>query len=524
MKPRICPSVPPFSMQHDVAPSAWSARWDRLALRPLTAIPLFLLVMYGLFVFAIGIAGIFQNFFEQMAEALILCLAQALPITLPAWANHLIHGLSCGVALTASFIPVLMGLFFGLGALEQSGYMARVARIAESLTRWIGLPGKAFIPLLVGFGCNVPAVMGTRILHNPRDRILTIMMLPFMSCGARLAIYALFVSAFFAESGYRCIFMLYLIGIAIAVFTVLVFKHAWFRGVPSSLAAENHDAVLPPYRWPDWRGIFLQSLHRVKRFIRKAGTMIIPCCLVLGSVGELKTLTGIDIEWMGRQLTPLFKPLGVEENNWPATVGLLSGMFAKEVLVGSLGALYHAGDKVPVQTTLPEERVSFIEASKQAIASIGENAQSFGEKVLHPFQLEVGTDKMQLETQRLMVACFGSSVAAFSYLLFVLLYFPCISVVIVIAKELNKYWAALSVLWSTGLAYVISVIFYQSFQLTGLHAKAALETIGAALILLGMMIAGVYALGWFWSNRSIVRTGGKSIVVRLVSELEKKPT
>jgi ferrous iron transport protein B len=361
--------------------------------------------------------------------------------------------------------------------------------------------------------------MGTRILHNPRDRILTIMMLPFMSCGARLAIYALFVSAFFAESGYRYIFILYLIGILVAIFTVLIFKHAWFRGIPSGLSTAGQHATLPAYRWPDWCGIFKQSLYRVKKFIRKAGLIIIPCCLALSSIGELKNLTGVDIEWIGRQLTPIFKPLGIEKDNWPATVGLLTGMFAKEVLVGSLGALYRVDDGNSVQTpdSVPELR-SFTETVKQAVTSIGQNAQKFGEKLSHPFNVDTKTDKIQPETQRLMVSCFGSHVAAFSYLLFVLLYFPCLSVVVVIAKELNWYWAALSVLWSTGLAYVISVIFYQSFQLTGTAATEALEMIGMALALFTVMVVAVYSLGWFWGKHSIPPpTGAKSIAVKLVS-------
>lgn len=517
MEPRIClsdsVSTPPPS-------SLWMKRWDKLALHPLMAVPLFLLVMYGLFIFAMGVGGIFQDFFEQMARASVVYLARMWPAILPAWLNHLVEGLSRGVALTASFIPVLMGLFLGLGTLEQSGYMARVAHTAQGLTRWIGLPGKAFIPLLVGFGCNVPAVMGTRILHNPRDRILTIMMLPFMSCGARLAIYAVFVSAFFAESGYRYIFILYLIGILVAIFTVLIFKHAWFRGIPSglSVSTKSPDTVLPPYRWPDWRGIFKQSIYRVKKFIRKAGLVIIPCCLALGSIGELKTLTGVDIEWMGRQLTPIFKPLGIEKDNWPATIGLLTGMFAKEVLVGSLGALYRAsGDNAVLTVDSISTAISFTETAKQAVASIGQNAQKFGEKLFHPFNLETKTERMQPETQRLMVSCFGSNVAAFSYLLFVLLYFPCISVVVVIAKELNGYWAALSILWSTGLAYVISVIFYQSFRLQGAAATEAFEIMGMALALFACMMVGLYGLGWFWGNRSDVRTSGKSIAITLIN-------
>jgi ferrous iron transport protein B len=477
--------------------------------------------MYALFVFAIGFGGIFQDFFEQTVQALISGILQRLPAQSPIWLNHVITAFGRGMALTASFIPVLMGLFVGLGALEQSGYMARVAYIAENLTRWIGLPGKAFIPLLVGFGCNVPAVMGTRILHNPRDRILTIMMLPFMSCGARLAIYALFVSVFFAESGYQCIFMLYLIGILVAVFTVLIFKHAWFRGVPSGLTTDILDTSLPAYRWPEWLGIIRQSAHRVKKFVRKAGMMIIPCCLVLGSIGELKTLTGVDIEWIGRKITPIFRPLGIEEDNWPATVGLLTGMLAKEVLVGSLGALYPTDNDNDIDIREPSswtEPFVLADALKEAAGSIVQNAQSFGEKIRHPFELSLKANKMKPEAQRFMVSSFGSSIAAFSYLLFVLLYFPCISVVVVIAKELNRYWAALSVLWSTGLAYVVSVIFYQVFQVTGIHGTQALEYIGMALLLLFTMILGVYLLGWVWGKQRPHRLRGKSIFVRLVNE------
>jgi ferrous iron transport protein B len=224
---------------------------DRVVLNRWLGIPIFLAVMYLMFVFTINIGSAFIDFFNIAVGAVFVDgLRQVLTgIGTPQWLTVLLaDGTGGGIQTVATFIPVIGFLFLFLSYLEDSGYMARAAFVMARFMRFVGLPGKSFVPMLVGFGCNVPAIMATRTLENPRDRLMTIIMNPFMSCGARLPVYALFAAAFFPLGGQNVVFGLYLIGIAMAVFTGLVLKNTLFKGEASPFIME-----LPPYHLPTRR-------------------------------------------------------------------------------------------------------------------------------------------------------------------------------------------------------------------------------------------------------------------------------
>ncbi|MGR8942481.1 MAG: ferrous iron transport protein B, partial [Gammaproteobacteria bacterium] len=242
-----------------------SEKIDSIVLNRFLGIPIFLLVMYAMFMFTINIGSAFVDFFDQAAAALLVD-GLGLALTdwgLPDWLTVLItQGIGGGIQVVATFIPIVGFLFLFLSALEDSGYMARAAFVMDRFMRMIGLPGKSFVPMIVGFGCNVPAIMATRTLENPRDRILTNLMNPFMSCGARLPVYALFAAAFFPVNGQNLVFGLYLLGIAVAVLTGLIMRHTLFKGESSPFIME-----LPVYHLPTLRGMMIRTWDRLKSFL-----------------------------------------------------------------------------------------------------------------------------------------------------------------------------------------------------------------------------------------------------------------
>ena len=275
------------------------------------------------------------------------------------------NGIGKGINTTLTFIPVMAAMYFFLALLEASGYMARAAFVVDKVMRMLGLPGKSFVPMIVGFGCNVPAIMAARTLDSERDRLLTVLMSPFMSCSARLAIYAVFVAAFFPTGGQNVVFSLYLIGILMAVLTGVLLRKTVLRGPTSPLILE-----LPAYHRPSFRRLAKETARRLHYFITRAGRFIIPVCVILGGLNALTLHGGLSmndasspsiLSWIGQSLTPIFAPMGLHPDNWPATVGLLTGTLAKEVVVGSLNTMYaqmvHNRSMASCTNTLMAKRV-----------------------------------------------------------------------------------------------------------------------------------------------------------------------
>ena len=449
---------------------------DHVVLNRFLGIPVFLLVMYAMFMFTINIGSAFVDFFDQSVGALLVDgLSEVmLQLDLPQWFIVLVtQGIGGGIQVIATFIPIIGFLFMFLSALEDSGYMARAAFVMDRFMRMIGLPGKSFVPMIVGFGCNVPAIMATRTLENQRDRILTNLMNPFMSCGARLPVYALFAAAFFPVGGQNLVFGLYLLGIAIAVLTGLIMRHTLFKGESAPFIME-----LPAYHLPTLRGVFIRTWDRLKSFLFNAGKVIIPMVLVLNFLNAL----GIDgsfrqensnksvLSEIGRALTPAFKPMGIEKDNWPATVGIFTGVLAKEAVVGTLDALY-SQLSTSTQDTIEKAPFNLQEALLNACATVPKNLSAIADNLLDPLGLNIGTvndislaaseQEVKTDTFTAMQHSFDGKSGAFAYLLFILLYAPCVAATAAIYRETNVGWTIFVVFWTTGIAYMAATVFYQ---------------------------------------------------------------
>ena len=453
------------------------AAWlDRLTTSRMLGIPIFIFVMYCMFFFSVCVGGAFQPFFNLTSQVLFIDLPNLLfsLVAIPAWLQCIIvHGVGRGLNVTLTFIPVLMSMFFFLAVLENSGYIARASFVVSNFMNSLGLPAKSFIPMIIGFGCNVPAVASTKILPSKQERILTTMMVPFVSCGSKLAIYTMFVAAFFQSSGQNIVFLLYLCGVLIALFTGLMLKTSVFNK-EKFIYTEK----LPAYTYPNLSVIYKSTMFQLKNFIYKAGAIIIPLCIVIGALGNFTINSQQDtvLEYLGKKAQPLFRPMGIEQDNWPAVVGLMTGVIAKEIIIGTLTSLYVQEDaasdkknavnktaKIASKQEVAVMQDNMLSSLRLAIYSIPENLSQLKNSFFHPVSMNATTPK--LDDQVLGVICdkFTSSAAAFSYLLFILLYCPCVSVVVMIFRELGFKWAAFSVVWTTGLAYVLAVGCFQVF-------------------------------------------------------------
>lgn len=448
-----------------------SDRIDRVILNRALGIPVFLAAMYLMFMFTINFGGAFIDFFDILAGTIFVDGTATLlgAISAPGWLTTIMaDGVGGGIQTVATFIPIVACLFFALSVLEDSGYMARAAFVMDRFMRMIGLPGKSFVPLIVAFGCNVPAIMATRTLDSARDRTLTVMMAPFMSCGARLPVYALFAAAFFPVGGQNLVFALYLLGLLAAVGTGLMLKLTILKGEPTPFVME-----LPPYHLPTLRGLAHRTWHRMRDFLTEAGQVIVLMVAVLaflnswgtdGSFGNEDSEASVLSE-IGRSLTPAFAPLGIEEDNWPATVGIFTGILAKEAVVGTLNTLY--------ATPEPDDSApySLVAGVKEASATILPNLRDAVGMAPDPLGLDIGdvsNPDVAAEEQEVSRSTFGTMAAlydgqagAFAYLLLILLYMPCVAAIGAILRETGWQWAVFASAWTMGLAYGAAVMFYQ---------------------------------------------------------------
>jgi ferrous iron transport protein B len=472
----------------------FTAKLDRIVLHRFWALPIFLSMMYLMFLFAINIGGAFQDFFDISTNAVFVQGSAWLlqQIHTPQWIIALVaNGIGIGINTTLTFIPVIAAMFFFLSLLEASGYMARAAFVVDKIMRLLGLPGKSFVPMIVGFGCNVPAIMAARTLDSERDRLLTVLMSPFMSCSARLAIYAVFVAAFFPTGGQNVVFSLYVLGILMAVFTGFILRKTTLRGKASPLILE-----LPAYHKPALRRLFKETSVRLRYFIIRAGRVIIPVCVILGglnaltieggfSAGEASTNSVLSL--LGQWLTPVFSPMGLTQNNWPATVGLLTGMLAKEVVVGSLNTLYaqvgHLGQSGAAS-------FDFWAAMQSAVWSIPTNLSQIGHALMNPILASAPDGGVSQSVYGMMAERFDGQAGAFAYLLFILLYIPCVSAMAAIRQEASRQLMWFSVIWSFLVAYAAAVVFYQLARLS-LHPQ---QSVLWVLAMVGAIAAFVAVL------------------------------
>nr|VFK32981.1 MAG: ferrous iron transport protein B [Candidatus Kentron sp. MB]VFK35711.1 MAG: ferrous iron transport protein B [Candidatus Kentron sp. MB]VFK77452.1 MAG: ferrous iron transport protein B [Candidatus Kentron sp. MB] len=498
----------------DEVPRQTSDRIDRVVLNRLLGIPIFLAIMYLMFMFTINLGGAFIDFFDQFVGVLLVDGLGAWITSMgsPNWLTTLVAGgIGGGIQVVATFVPIIGFLYLFLSVLEDSGYMARAAFVMDRLMRAMGLPGKAFVPMIVGFGCNVPAIMSTRTLENHRHRALTILMNPFMSCGARLPVYALFGAAFFPVGGQNLVFGLYLIGITMAILTGLIMKYTILPVEKSHFVME-----LPRYHLPSLRSVLLHTWERLKNFLLRAGKIIIPMVVIInfmnavgtdGSFGNENTDKSVLSE-VGRTLTPAFAPMGITEENWPATVGVFTGVMAKEVVVGTLDAIYgqlaRMDEGEGSNQKMPFDNSQLWDGLSAAIATVPENLVGILETLTDPLGISVGDIsevERAAEEQEVAVGTFGAMVArfdgqagAFAYLLFILMYFPCAAATAAIYKETSLGWAAFVAAWTTGLGYSTATVFYQTATFAA-HPGASMAWLLGIAGLFGFTVFGLRQWG-----------------------------
>ena len=488
----ICDTV---SNSLTAEPSRFTAAMDKIILNRLLGLPIFLLVMYVMFLFAINIGGAMAPIFDAGSVAIFIHGLQWLGYTLhfPEWLTiFLAQGIGGGINTVLPLVPQIGMMYLFLSFLEDSGYMARAAFVMDRLMQSLGLPGKSFVPLIVGFGCNVPSVMGARTLDAPRERLMTIMMAPFMSCGARLAIFAVFAAAFFGQQGALAVFSLYILGIVIAILTGLMLKHTIMRGEASPFVME-----LPVYHVPLIKSLLIQTWQRLKGFILRAGKVIVIVSIFLSALNSFslsgKAVDNINdsaLASVSRVFTPLLEPIGIHHDHWQATVGLFTGAMAKEVVVGTLNTLYTA-ENIQEEAFNPAEFSLIGELSDAAGETWQSLKDTFSLSVLaNPIEASKGDGEMATGTMGVMSEKFGSGAAAYSYLIFVLLYVPCISVMGAISRESSRGWMGFSILWGLNIAYSLATLFYQlaSFQQ---HPQYSLVCILAVLLFNAIVIGSL---------------------------------
>lgn len=502
--------------------STLTDRIDRVILNRWMGLPIFLLIMYVTFLFTQNFGAVFIDFFDILVGGIFVDgLGQLLASWgTPEWLTVFVsNGIGGGLQTISTFIPVVFFMFLFLAILEESGYMARAAFVMDRLMRALGLPGKAFVPLLVGFGCNVPAIMATRTMDRASDRIITVMMTPFMSCGARLPVYVLFATAFWPTNGQNLVFGLYLIGIAAAILTGYLLKRTALPGAAGAFVME-----MPPYHIPTLKGVMIRTWDRVRTFMFRAGkviVVIVACLAFLNSMGTDGTFGNEDSEKsvlseIGKTIVPVFEPMGIQEENWPAAVGVFTGIFAKEAVVGTLNSLYDTLSVDQAQksatTEAPEEESSFSlsDTFSEAVGTIGENFAGLAAAFSDPLGISVGdlSDEaaaaeeqgVSLGTIDTIKTLFGSTSGVFAYLLMVLLYVPCVAAVAAIYREVGTKWTVFACAWTLALGYSAATIFYRVAN----FAQAPVYSIFCIVIALAILY-GMYC----WMKTMAKKDAGK---------------
>ncbi|AAM25046.1 MAG: Ferrous ion uptake system protein FeoB [Caldanaerobacter subterraneus] len=394
-----------------------SDRIDRIVTNKYLGIPIFLVAMWAVFefTFALGnpLSDWIEMFFDWLGEVTASWLLSiAAPDILISFIRD---GIIAGVGSVLVFIPPIFLLFFAISVLEDSGYMARAAYVMDRFMTALGLHGKSFIPMLIGFGCNVPGIMATRTLENKEDRLVTILVNPLMSCAARLPVYVLFAGAFFAENQGLVVFSIYLLGIVLAVIMAKIFKKFLFKGKTAPFVME-----LPPYRVPTLKGLLIHMWERGSLFVRKAGTIILGVVVLVWILSSLPA--GVEyasaesyIGRLGSAVAPILKPAGF--GTWEAASALIFGILAKETVVGTLGVVYGA------------EGDALFEAIRQHFTPL----------------------------------------SAYAFMVMTLIYIPCVATIAAIRRETNSWkWTFFAIGYTLVLGWLMAVLVYQGGRILGL--------------------------------------------------------
>ncbi|MBE0569418.1 MAG: ferrous iron transport protein B [Deltaproteobacteria bacterium] len=440
---------------------------DRFALNRYLGIPLFLAAMWLMFKLTFDLSSPFADWLDGVAAGPLTRWTEALVGLLhgPTWLVSLLtEGVITGVGSVLVFVPVIFAMMFFITFLEGSGYMARAAFVMDRAMHGMGLHGKSFIPMLLGFGCTVPAIYATRTLENPRDKVLTALLVPLMSCGARLPVYVLFVAAFFPSHSGTVLWSIYMLGIVMAVLMGVLFKRTLFRGESPFFIME-----LPPYRMPSGKSLAIHTWEKGKHFLIKAGTYILAVSILVWFLLNLPW--GVEqkkdsyLGTVGQAIAPVFKPLGF--GTWEAASSLVTGVIAKEIVVGTMGQIYVQEEEAKAKEAPPsfgedlkEIGTSFVQAARGAFGNV------FSTAGIASIQAE---EEEGQESLRGAIGRTFTPLSGYAFMAFVLLYMPCVIAAAAFKHEFGTWkWFGVAFAYQTVLAWTVALVIYQGGRLLGL--------------------------------------------------------
>ncbi|MEA3309823.1 MAG: ferrous iron transport protein B [Chloroflexota bacterium] len=457
-----------------------SDRIDKVVTNRVLGIPIFIALMWVVFKFTTDVAGPYLDWVDGVIGGpLTNWVVAILGLTGlgGGWVESLfVDGIIAGVGGVLVFVPVMMSLYFALAVLEDSGYMARAAFVMDRVMHALGLHGKSFLPMIVGFGCTVPAIYATRTLANKKDRILTALLVPFMSCGARLPVYVLFASIFFPGKSGVVIFWLYMLGIITAMVLGVVLKNTLFKDKEQSPFVME----LPPYRMPTLKGIWFHIWERTGAFVNKAWTLIMVTSIIIwvllaipvGGEGSFADtdVAGSAFAAVSGGIAPALKPLGF--GDWQASGALVTGFVAKEVVVGTMAQVYGVEEAEE-----EAEPTTFFEDVGEIVTSfIGATGDT-----LKSLPLIVGINLFEGEEEGELTALMAAvedgfeatsgghgALAAVAFMVFVLIYTPCMVAIAAERQELGDKWTLASVFGQLALAWLMAFVIFQGGKLLGL--------------------------------------------------------
>ena len=442
-------------------------RIDDIVTHKWLGLPVFFTVMYIIFRLVIDVSSPFLDWMDAVINGPIAHWLRLLLdlLSAPAWTRSLIvDGIVAGVGGVLVFVPGLLILYFFLALLEDSGYMSRAAFVMDRFMRVVGLHGKSFIPMILGFGCAVPAVYATRTIASRRDRVLTALLVPLMSCSARLPVYVVFGLAFFGARAGTVIWAMYALGIVIAMLAGMVFTRTILKpDVTSAFVLE-----LPPYRTPAMKSVFIHMWENTREFVRKAGTIILYASIIMWLLLNLPWgVTDQRDSYFGKfsgAISPVFAPLGFD--NWETGGALVTGFMAKEIVVSTMSQIYLGGENTQVveNTTFGEDLIGIGHGFVDATVSSG--------KIL--LSILPGVNLVDEESERedtslsLALRDHFTPLSAVALLVFVLLYVPCVATLGAIKQEFGTSWAWTSGIYQTVVAWIAAFLVYQGGHLLGL--------------------------------------------------------
>ncbi len=443
-----------------------SDRIDQVVANRVLGIPIFLLMMYVVFRLVQDVSAPFLDWVDGVVTGPITRWSAWLlnAVGGPDWLQSLIvDGVIAGVGGVLVFMPGLMGLFLFLALLEDSGYMARAAFVMDRSMRFLGLHGKSFIPMILGFGCGVPAIYATRTLENQRDRVLTGLLVPLMSCSARLPVYIVFGLGFFGRDSGKLIWAMYATGILLAVSMGAIFSR--------TILPRDKDAAfvleLPPYRLPTLNGLLIHTWARASSFVRKAGTVILAVTVVLwlllnlpwGVESERDSLYGN----VSAAVAPLFRPLGF--GRWEPAGALMSGFVAKEIVVSTLSQVYVGAEEANADQTTP-----FVQDLVEVARGFGSAALDAGKalvSIIPGVNLKDSADEPEGTALSAALRANFTPLAAVAFVAFVLLYVACVATLAAIRHEYGWKWAVFAAGYQLTLAWLVALVIFQGGRLLG---------------------------------------------------------